>query len=232
LQSSLDEQAKRLTAAERERDALQNSKRTADRQLAQIRRELDRVRQQGREVPVLNRRIEELEGALTDKQTQEARHAKDTQRLVESAEKLRDRLDEILVHRESLQDELTILRLRWEEPQGKETLSSTGSHTEIQHALADAKHEHQTTLAYRDARLEQLERSLEAKEKALQVAYQAGREAKQQAQISEAARAEEMKSRELLNASLKRLERDLEASQARAKKLEQRLANLEALDAP
>ncbi len=231
LRTALDEQSTKLANAERQRDLLQKNKRTAELQLTQVRRELDRANQEAQVAPELRKRLSELETTLAEKKNQEARQAKEAERLAKTAETLQERLDEVLAQRETLRDELTILRERWSQGQQSAhrdesaTVNSQEWTHEMQSALARARRDYEGDLQDHRARLTQVEKALEAKEKALQIAYQNGNDARRQWKEAEKAREAESGGRQNLTESLQSLHMELEAARAQAQRLEARLGD-------
>ncbi len=190
LQAVHDDQSAQLETATTslrkvrgERNAARKSKLEAEKSLTALRMELAGARERAGLVPGLEEKITALESSLSEKTTAEVLHDREMDRLTKSAEKMKERLDEVLRNREELRDELTIL---------KGQLAQSRANANQEHLLQD-----------RDARLAQLERSLRAKENALQKAYQS-----EDTTSLKLAQAE--KARQSLAQAMKGLKRELE----------------------
>ena len=178
-------------------------------------------------------KIEELQATVSSQKEAEISRTRENERLAISMEKLKARLDEILIQREELHDHLTILRnefaqFRKRSKATADRLAREGVN-QLQAALARESQFHQVNLEERDARLAQLEKSLKAKEEALQAAYRGENETASKLKETEKARQTEAEARQSLTKALERLRADLKTSQAKAQKLSERMVELEAL---
>lgn len=240
LQAELENQTKRfetaaaaMKEAETERDTLRREKRAAEASLTQLKTELARVKQRADKVPDLEGKIAELETTVAKHTQAEILHEKQAKRMAASSEKMRARLNEILVEREELRDQLTILRNEFAQFRldTKHAQVRTAKETvnQQQAALARAQALYHQALEKRNARLTQLESSLEAKEHALQIAYGLENEALAKLEHSEKTREDEAEVRQSLTLALEDLREELELSRKKACQLNEQLIELESL---
>ena len=240
LKVELDKQSKRYEAvatamkkAETERDSYRKSKLAAEKSLTRLKGQLATVQTTANKLPKLEKELAAAQKTLSEKQQAETAQSTAAVRLTKSYDKIKDRLNEILVQREELHDNLTILRNEFAQyritAKTEQDRFAKESVNQLQASLARDNTNYKGELQMRDDRLAQLEKVLKEKEKALQATYK--REKATSAKLSKTAesRDSEAKARNSLAAALKQLRTGLESSQKKACKLQEQLVDLESL---
>lgn len=193
-----------LERVQKEKTRALETRRQVQERLTQARENLKQAEQKAKQIPQLRNDLAEVKSQLADQERLSALHDKQTTRLRESADRMREQLDIVLSNREELHDRVAIL---------KAELDVLRSESATSHARLERDAEDTRQLA--EARINQLEEALEAKEEALQKAYTESKKSAQNAGHLEKA--------------LKALKEDLEAPKAKAYSLNERLIQLEAL---
>lgn len=240
LQIELDKQSKRYEAvaaamkkAESERDSYRKSKLAAEKSLTRLKGQLASLKTKANKLPKIEKELAAARKTLNEKQQAETAQARVAARLAKSSDQMKDRLNEILMEREELHDNLTILRNEFAQyritSKGEQDRFAKESVNLLQASLARESTDYRSELEKRDARLAQLEKALKEKEEALQATYK--REKATSSKLSKTAesRDAEARARQSLLQALKQLRTDLESSQKKACKLQEQLVDLESL---
>ena len=233
--SATDKLEKQLAALRDSRRKLETSKKASDDELAAVKRQLVTVQKAADQAPELQKQIDAYKIELAAK-TKEANASKqELTALTKASKDVRDRLDATLLKREELHDTLTILRNEFAQFRTTATADrnrlAQESTNNLQAALAKKDREWHAEVDQRQTQLGDLRRSLQAKETALQEAYQREKDALAKLSALEKTRAQEGQERQKLQAILDRLRRDLAASEKQACQLREQLEELEVLAA-
>jgi chromosome segregation ATPase len=240
LQVELDKQSKRYEAAvtalkkaETERDSHRKSKLAAEKSLTRLKGQLASLQTTADKLPGLEKELAAARKTISEKQQAETEQARVAARLAKSSDQVKGRLDEILMEREELHDNLTILRNEFAQyritAKSEQDRFAKESVNQLQASLARESSKYTSELEKRDARLAQLEKAFREKEQALQATYKREKETSSKLSKATQSRDAEAKARKSLSQALEQLRTDLESSQKKACKLQEQLVELKSL---